>query len=130
MIILPFSENWNFLGSYTCCPSTTPFGLILGPDSPSMDKPYGGTLRILGHWILTNVCVTQVDILAFASSTHLLKRVLPPKVERSPTDIFLLFTSHSFGKSYSPVHLWRSLVPSNSHDPSNLAVGPSVQMVE
>ncbi len=45
------------------------FRLILGPDSPSVDEPCGGTLRFSGHWILTNVCVTQADILAFASST-------------------------------------------------------------
>ncbi|KAL2232484.1 UNVERIFIED_CONTAM: putative protein ORF91 [Sesamum indicum] len=44
-------------------------GLILGPDSPSVDEPCGGTLRFSGHWILTNVCVTQADILASASST-------------------------------------------------------------
>ncbi|KAL5582839.1 hypothetical protein UlMin_015281 [Ulmus minor] len=56
-------------GIFTCFPSTTPFGLILGPDSPSVDEPCGGTLRFSGHWILTNVCVTQADILASASST-------------------------------------------------------------
>ncbi|KAK4336583.1 hypothetical protein RND71_043920 [Anisodus tanguticus] len=39
------------------------------PDSPSVDEPCGGTLRFSGHWILTNVCVTQADILASASST-------------------------------------------------------------
>jgi len=46
-----------------------PFGLILGPDSPSVDEPCGGTLGFSGHWILTNVWVTQADILASASST-------------------------------------------------------------
>jgi hypothetical protein len=46
-----------------------PFSLILGPDSPSVDEPCGGTLRFLGHWILTNVCVTQADILASTLST-------------------------------------------------------------
>ncbi|PPS07119.1 hypothetical protein GOBAR_AA13524 [Gossypium barbadense] len=40
-----------------------------GPDSPSMDELYGGTLGFSGHWILTNVCVTQADILASTSST-------------------------------------------------------------
>ena len=29
-----------------------------------MDEPSGGTLRFSGHWILTNVFVTQADILA------------------------------------------------------------------
>ncbi|KAI9117957.1 hypothetical protein K1719_011099 [Acacia pycnantha] len=40
-----------------------PFGLILGSDSLSVGEPCGGTLRFSGHWILTNVCVTQADIL-------------------------------------------------------------------
>ncbi|XLU79912.1 hypothetical protein S245_003333, partial [Arachis hypogaea] len=39
------------------------------PDSPSVDEPYRETLRILRHWILTNVCVNQAEILAFASLT-------------------------------------------------------------
>jgi hypothetical protein len=43
--------------------------LTLGPDSPSMDEPSGGTLRFSEHWILTNVFVTQADILTSASST-------------------------------------------------------------
>ncbi|WZZ86975.1 hypothetical protein YC2023_115554 [Brassica napus] len=37
----------------TGTPCTTPFGLILGPDSPSVDEPCGGTLGFSGHWILT-----------------------------------------------------------------------------
>jgi hypothetical protein len=48
-------------GILTCLPSTTPFGLALGPDSPPMDEPCGGTLRFSGHWILTNVFVTQAN---------------------------------------------------------------------
>jgi hypothetical protein len=35
-----------------------------------MDEPCEGTLRFSGHWILTNVCVTQADILTSASSTN------------------------------------------------------------
>ena len=34
-----------------------------------MDEPSGGTLRLSGHWILTNVFVTQADILTSAPST-------------------------------------------------------------
>ena len=56
-------------GILTSFPSTTPFGLVLGPDSPSTDEPTEGTLRFSGHWILTNVFVTQADILTSASST-------------------------------------------------------------
>ena len=63
----------------------TPFGLILGPDSPPTDEPCGGTLRFSGHWILTNVFVTQADILTSASSTLFSKKA-SPLAERSPTD--------------------------------------------
>jgi hypothetical protein len=74
-------------GILTCLPSTTPFGLALGPDSPPMDEPCGGTLRFSGHWILTNVFVTQADILASTPSTTTYVTA-SPDVERSPTDSF------------------------------------------
>lgn len=72
-----------------------------------MDEPCGGTLRFSGHWILTNVFVTQADILTSASSiiTH---------VTTSPYSGTLLyrfkmfdFQSHSFGGPLSPVHFRR-----------------------
>ncbi|KAL2225086.1 UNVERIFIED_CONTAM: hypothetical protein Sindi_2965700, partial [Sesamum indicum] len=87
-LLRPSGPTRGSTGIFTCCPSTTPFGLILGPDSPSVDEPCGGTLRFSGHWILTNVCVTQADILASASSTAA-RAGLPSKAERSPTDVFL-----------------------------------------
>ena len=74
-------------GILTCLPSTTPFGLALGPDSPPMDEPCGGTLRFSGHWILTNVFVTQADILTSTLSTNTYV-IASPNVERSPTDSF------------------------------------------
>jgi hypothetical protein len=42
-----------------------------------MDEPSGGTLRFSGHWILTNVFVTQADILTSASSIHTYVRTSP-----------------------------------------------------
>jgi len=77
-------------GILTCLPSTTPFGLALGPDSPPMDEPSGGTLRFSGHWILTNVFVTQADILTSTKSTKAYA-LASPLVERSPTDSFYYF---------------------------------------
>jgi len=44
---VPFQKS---TGISTCLPSTTPVGLALGPDSPSMDEPCRGTLRFSGHW--------------------------------------------------------------------------------
>ena len=75
-------------GILTCLPSTTPFGLALGPDSPPMDEPSGGTLRFSGHWILTNVFVTQANILTSSLSTYPYG-IASPNEERSPTDSFL-----------------------------------------
>jgi hypothetical protein len=42
-----------------------------------MDEPSGGTLRFSGHWILTNVFVTQADILTSVTS-------IPTYVKTSP----------------------------------------------
>jgi hypothetical protein len=66
---VPRYPTYVSTGILTCLPSTTPVGLALGPDSPSTDDPCGGILRFSGHWILTNVFVTQADILTSASST-------------------------------------------------------------
>ena len=38
---------------FACCPSTTPFGLALGPDLPWADEPSPGTLRFSAAKILT-----------------------------------------------------------------------------
>ena len=40
-------------GIYTCCPSTTPFGLALGPDFPRADQLYPGYLGYSAVRILT-----------------------------------------------------------------------------
>ena len=64
-------------GILTCLPSTTPFGLALGPDSPPMDEPSGGTQRFSGHWIHTNVFVTQADILTSELSIPIYMKTSP-----------------------------------------------------
>ncbi|PIN17982.1 hypothetical protein CDL12_09352 [Handroanthus impetiginosus] len=43
-LLCPSRPTNGSTGIFTCCLSTMPFGLILGPDSPSMDEPCGGTL--------------------------------------------------------------------------------------
>ena len=55
-----------------------------------MDEPSGGTLRFSGHWILTNVFVTQANILTSVSS-------IPTYVKTSPENGTLpyLFNSSS-----------------------------------
>jgi len=42
-----------------------------------MDEPSGGTLRFSGHWILTNVFVTQVDILTSVPSILIYMKTSP-----------------------------------------------------
>ena len=42
-------------GISTCCPSTTPFGLALGPDLPRADQLYPGNLRYSAVRILTSL---------------------------------------------------------------------------
>ena len=38
--------NFGSTGISTCCPSSTPFGLDLGPDLPWADEPSPGNLRL------------------------------------------------------------------------------------
>ena len=40
-----FLHIYTSTGISTCCPSTTPFGLALGPDLPRADQLYPGNLR-------------------------------------------------------------------------------------
>ena len=44
-------------GILTCFPSTTPFGLALGPDLPWADEPSPGILRLSAKRILTSFIV-------------------------------------------------------------------------
>ena len=44
-------------GISTCCPSATPFGLVLGPDLPWEDEPSPGTLRQTVDGILTHLAL-------------------------------------------------------------------------
>ena len=58
-----------------------------------MDEPSGGTLRFTGHWILTNVFVTQIYILTPLSSILTYVQTSPEK-GRSPTYSLLLNTKN------------------------------------
>ena len=69
-------------------PSTPPFGYILGPDSPSVDEPCRGTLRLSGQQIHTAVFVTQADILTSALSPRIFMDA-SLRAERSPTVFYI-----------------------------------------
>ena len=102
---VPRYQSKSSTGILTCLPSTTPFGLTLGPDSPSMDEPSGGILRFSGHWILTNVFATQADILTFASSTStyanasIVNKTLPYRYNQYPTTSANFLAPFIFGAS-------------------------------
>jgi hypothetical protein len=56
-------------GISTRCPSTTPVGLALGPDSPWADWPGPGTLGLSAGKVLTCLIATHACILTPAPST-------------------------------------------------------------
>ena len=69
---LPFfvttSLQLSGTGILTCFPSTTPFGLALGPDLPWEDEPSPGNLRFTARWILTIFIATHASILTSQQS--------------------------------------------------------------
>ena len=71
-------------GISTRCPSTTPVGLALGPDSPWADWPGPGTLGLTAGKVLTCLIATHACILTSPPSTtgH---PVASLNGERSPT---------------------------------------------
>jgi hypothetical protein len=64
-------------GISTRCPSTTPVGLALGPDSPWADWPGPGTLGLTAGKVLTCLIATHACILT-----------PPPSTTRSPGGFF------------------------------------------
>src|SRR6185436_910238 len=56
-------------GILTCLPSTTPFGLVLGSDSPWAELPCPGNLRLTATGLLTLFLATHVRIITSTSSS-------------------------------------------------------------
>ncbi|KAG9455508.1 hypothetical protein H6P81_000016 [Aristolochia fimbriata] len=82
-----------------------PLGILYPPTC------VGFWVQVFGALILTNVCVTA-DILASASSTPARAGAFPL---RRNAPLPMHFTSHSFGRSLSPVHLRRKSARSVSY---------------
>jgi hypothetical protein len=93
--------DYGGTGISTCCPSTTPFGLALGPDLPWADEPTPGTLRLSADRILTCLFVTHTGILTSMQSTSPYG-LTSTRIQRSPTQV-PKGTCHSFGGVFSPV---------------------------
>ena len=87
-------------GISTCCPSTTPFGLALGPDLPREDEPSPGILSQSVCGILTHISLlTPAFSLPYAPV--LLSVYLQCCMERSPTT-YVYTQIHRFGTALSP----------------------------
>ena len=90
-------------GISTCCPSATPFGLVLGPDLPRADQLYPGNLGYSAGRILT-----FLSLLIPAFSLHISPRLLPVPLRsyvNAPLPVAIvrrLWLLHGFGVVFQP----------------------------
>ena len=86
-------------GISTCCPSTTPFGLALGPDLPRADQLYPGNLRYSAGRIPTFLSLL-IPAFSLLKSPRLLPVPLHP-FNNAPLPIDI-HRSLSFGSVFQP----------------------------
>ncbi len=98
-------------GISTCCPSTTPLGLALGPDLPRADEPSSGNLGFSVRGILTHVPLLTPAFSSICSTAP--SGTASSLIERSPTTCSSQI--HSFGNILSPGKL-----SAQSHSTSEL----------
>ena len=72
-------------GISTCCPSTTPLGLALGPDFPRADQLYPGILGYSAWRILTSISLL-IPAFSLQYAPPLLTVRFLRRTECSPTD--------------------------------------------
>ena len=90
-------------GISTCCPSTTPFGLALGPDLPGADQLYPGNLRY-SAWRIP----TSISLLIPAFSLHSAPRLLPvPLLRPVNAPLPIISDSTASVSCFSPGHFRR-----------------------
>ena len=73
------------IGISTDCPSSTPFGLDLGPDLPWADEPSPGNLRLSTEWFLATLSLLM-PAFSLVSRPLLLSLQLLPIIHCSSTD--------------------------------------------
>ena len=114
--VFPFPGSDNLLcvptflaacsaGISTCCPSTTPLGLALGPDFPRADQLYPGNLRF-SAWRIP----TSISLLIPAFSLHNSPRLLTVpllRVINAPLPTYLTVHSIASVLCFSPGHFRR-----------------------
>ena len=86
-------------GISTCCPSTTPLGLALGPDLPRADQLYSGNLGYSAGRILTFLSLL-IPAFSLLNRPRLLPVPLRP-VNNAPLPIYIR-KSLSFGSVFQP----------------------------
>jgi hypothetical protein len=96
-------------GILTSFPSTTPFGLALGVDSPCADERCAGTLGLSARRIFTSFIVTHVSIRTSDTSTE------PPGSTSQAYRTLLyqrnnpkIITLRSFGIQFEPRYIFRA----------------------
>src|SRR3954466_10925002 len=84
--ITPVSTGRTYAGTgiSTRCPSTTPVGLALGPDSPWAEQPGPGTLGHPAAGILTLLSLLMPEF-SLVPRPRLPYRAASPTARRSPT---------------------------------------------
>ena len=94
-------------GMLTCFPSATPFGLVLGTDSPWAELPCPGNLRLTARRILIFFIATHPGRITWTSSRSRyrlpssVRPTLPYQCARPPG------TVRGFGSALSPVNFRR-----------------------
>ena len=81
---VPASNYCGGTGISTSCPSSTPFGLNLGPDLPWVDEPSPGNLRLSTVKILTLLSLL-IPAFSLLPRPHIVPVMLLPTALRSPT---------------------------------------------
>ena len=89
-------------GLSTCYPSTTPFGLALGPDLPWADEPSPGNLRFSTGRILTFLSLL-IPAFSLLPRPHVLPVMLLPTTECSSTTYTFLYKSAISVYNLAPV---------------------------
>ncbi len=91
-----YKRTLSGTGILTCFPSTTPFGLALGADSPCADERCAGTLGLSARRIFTSFIVTHVSIRTSDTSS------IPPGTPSQAYRTLLYRRSISFEPTLRP----------------------------
>jgi hypothetical protein len=93
-------------GILTCFPSTTPFGLALGADSPCADERCAGNLGLSARGLLTPLIVTHVSIRTSDTSSRPLD--LPSQAYGTLPYHASIACIRSFGTWLKPRYIFRA----------------------